>query len=376
MYARFGLDLMVNHACNLSCRYCYTGKKFNRSMPESVALSALNRAILSIQPGGSLELGFLGGEPLLESTLILRIIAEARRRCEEARINLQFTLTTNGTITTPDAIKVMTDPALDLAISFDGTPDIHDRHRYSAPGMGSACTVLSTIQLLQSASKSFRVITVVRPDTLEEMPRGLRFMQHIGVDIVELNLDLWTLWTDGDLVRLEAAVAESAEAWREGLPNFGVNWFNQKTLEWTGVLQGDAAHCSFGDGEIAVAPSGNLYPCERLIGEDQPTNPMRLPGQATDAGRFERLTPPGMNATASGPSCGLTCKCSNYIRSGHAHSPDRLLKYLDRICMEEVQRVLTPVRVDLVQEETPAYKHSDESSANIKAPSRASDSSA
>lgn len=175
------------------------------------------------------------------------------------------------------------------------------------------------------------------------------------MEIVDLSLDLWTLWTDEDLVRLEAAMAECAEVWLEGLPTFGVNWFNQKTLEWTGVLFGEIARCSFGDGEIAVAPSGNLYPCERLIGEDRPENTMRLPGHATDTGPFSRLTPPGFSIKPSAV-CGLTCHCSNYVRSGEPNTPDRLLKQLDRICMKEVKRVLTPVRVDRVAKQVPTYQ--------------------
>jgi uncharacterized protein len=375
MYARFGLALMLNHACNLSCRYCYTGKKFDKAMPEAVSSAALARAIQAIQTGGTLELSFVGGEPLLELDRLRCVLAEARRRCEEAGIQLQVTLTTNGTVSTPEALKIMLDPVVDLAISVDGTPEIHDRYRRFSPELGSSRTVLSTIQKLQAAGKVFRILSVVRPNTLDELPNALRFFQIINANVIELALDLSALWTDGDLVRLEASVAESVEVWREGLPGFVVNWFNQKTLEWTGVLLNSHGNCLFGDGQIAVAPSGNLYPCERLIGEDHPTNAMRLPGTALDHGPFERLTPPGLPAQPREMiACGLSCACSNVIRTGNPHTPDRLLRHLDRVCMEEVQRVLTPVQVDRVQEDVPPYK--DESAVNITPAKRSGESQA
>ena len=70
MCDQFHLVLMVNHACNLRCTYCYTGTKFSRKMPEAVGRKCIDRALRSIRPGGVLELGFFGGEPLIEAALI------------------------------------------------------------------------------------------------------------------------------------------------------------------------------------------------------------------------------------------------------------------------------------------------------------------
>jgi sulfatase maturation enzyme AslB (radical SAM superfamily) len=61
-YQHFGLVLMVNHACNLRCDYCYTGAKFSRRMSRSIAEKAIDRALDSLETGGTLELGFFGGE--------------------------------------------------------------------------------------------------------------------------------------------------------------------------------------------------------------------------------------------------------------------------------------------------------------------------
>ena len=57
MFPRFSLVLMVNHACNLRCTYCYTGAKFGRAMSRTVAMRAVDRAVHSIGSGGTLELG-------------------------------------------------------------------------------------------------------------------------------------------------------------------------------------------------------------------------------------------------------------------------------------------------------------------------------
>ena len=82
MYAQFGLVLMVTHACNLRCTYCYTREKFNKTMPEATGRRAIERAVASMSPGGKLELSFFGGEPLLEAELIGRLIDFARQCCQ------------------------------------------------------------------------------------------------------------------------------------------------------------------------------------------------------------------------------------------------------------------------------------------------------
>ena len=79
---QFGLTLMVNHACNLRCTYCYTGGKFNAPMPARIALAAIDRALASLATSGRLELSFFGGEPLIESARILEWMDYARSRAE------------------------------------------------------------------------------------------------------------------------------------------------------------------------------------------------------------------------------------------------------------------------------------------------------
>lgn len=342
MYSNFGLVLMVNHACNLRCTYCYTGTKFSRAMPFEIAARCVDRACNSLDSGGILELSFFGGEPLLEAGLIQRVMTHAQKHCAERGRGVEFSLTTNGTIDTPQAWEILLNPAVDLTVSFDGLPEIHNRHRVDIDGAPTSARVVASIQRLVTSGKSFQVIAVVRPDTVAALPAGLRYLRELGVDLVVPSLDLWTRWSDDDLKGLERALSESAEVWLEGLPQFGVSWFNEKAVELSGVPLSDNARCGFGAGEIAVAPSGHLYPCERLIGVDEPTNPMRLPGHALTGADFcfgQRCN------TAS--TCGLSCSCSNYVRSGNITTTDPLLDVLDRVCLRETRRVLTSLQTDV-----------------------------
>ena len=48
MHTSFALTLVVNHACNLRCSYCYTGEKIRRPMSPEMGRKSIDRAITAI----------------------------------------------------------------------------------------------------------------------------------------------------------------------------------------------------------------------------------------------------------------------------------------------------------------------------------------
>ena len=344
---RFGLTLMVNHACNLRCSYCYTGAKFSFPMTREIGMVAIERAFRSLAPGGQLDLSFFGGEPLLESARILEWMAHARRRAAKSDQQIRFNLTTNGTVTHREAWEVMLTADLDLAVSFDGNPEIHNRHRRDAHGHGTAATVEATLRQLIGSGKPVRVNAVVRPDTLGEMIGGLVYLHQLGVRQVDFSLDLWTGWTARDGCRLEQLVQEAGALWRQWLPEFSLNWFDVKAGDLAHLpMTEETTRCGFGTGEVAVAPSGRLYPCERLIGEDHPDHPLRLPGHVLEGHDFLGYAPAPFQSCDACTKCALSvacdtlCRCSNFIRRGDVNHPDGLLCLLNKATARTTSQVL------------------------------------
>lgn len=338
---------MVNHACNLRCTYCYTGDKFNRKMPTDIAITAIDRALASIQPGGILELGFFGGEPLIEAVMIRRLIEYASQAASENHIAIKPSITTNGTIISNAALDVMHLDGMQLAISHDGLPEIHDRHRPTADGKQSSSLVEATIRHLVGAKIDFSVVMVVRPDSVQQMDKGVEHLFQLGVRRIEPSVDLWTSWGPADIANLEHAIHRCAKIWRDGLPERAIGWFDEKVGLMSGLHIHPSAQCGFGNGEIAVAPSGALYPCERLIGEDLDTNPMRLPAHALNGRDFLsiRSHSPRSHDECNGCSmnslCNTTCRCGNFVRSGNVATPDELLCTWNQSCLDAVAELIS-----------------------------------
>jgi uncharacterized protein len=322
------------------------GRQSPRSMSREIGKAAIDRAVRSLQPGGLLELNFFGGEPLLEAELVDELADYAEQAAGAAQIRLRTGLTTNGTQSAGTAWQVMLRRDLDLCISHDGLPVAHDRSRRLPDGSGAAGQVMGTIRRLQDAGRQVRVVMVVNPRNAAFLPDGILWLRDRGVKRFDLALDAWAAWRQPDAERLEESLIHVADLWQAGLPVCGINWFDEKAAHLAGLPIEPTARCRFGDGEIAVAPSGNIYPCERLIGEDRGDHPLRLPGHVLEGEDFcDRPAAPGRSAAACATcavqsQCDTTCRCNNYVRTGDVERPDALLCLLDRVCYRETARVL------------------------------------
>lgn len=348
LFEAFSLTLMVNHACNLRCKYCYTGSKFNHAMPGGLGDQAIRRALASTKTGGRLDLGFFGGEPLIEAQRIREWIQYANVLGLKRDVRIVPHLTTNGTILTPEALGLLFDSELELAISCDGPRETHDRHRLFADGRGSSAVVEQTISDLLDHERDFQVIMVVRPDSVAELPGNLEYLNALGVRRFCVSPDLWTTWNPEDADRLEQALEKLGTYWRSGLPELSINLFDVKLAHLAGAsVTEPVSICGYGHGEIAVAPSGNLYPCERLIADDAPGNSAKLPGNVHDGEEFLRLEAQAEREAKACTDCAIqtacttTCRCSNFVRTGDVRRPDGLLCRLDKCAFREAFKVIS-----------------------------------
>ena len=96
--------ICVTHKCNLNCVYCYQQNKDNRSMSFEIARKCIDDIFSSIPSNvKTIELSFIGGEPLLEMELIKKVYGYTLTKYTDSR--LHFFATTNGTVLTSEDKK-------------------------------------------------------------------------------------------------------------------------------------------------------------------------------------------------------------------------------------------------------------------------------
>lgn len=149
------VTLQVTQQCNFRCTYCIYSEDHNlqqrshsnRKMDFTVAKRAVDflREHSIDSPG--VNIGFYGGEPLLNFELVRQVI-EYSKKIFYGKV-LTYSLTTNGSLLEDDIVDFLKENDVSLMISLDGPKSIHDRNRRFGNGEGTYDVVMSKIQRIR-----------------------------------------------------------------------------------------------------------------------------------------------------------------------------------------------------------------------------------
>ena len=320
------VTLVLTHACNLACGYCYMGEHFARAMPDDVADAAVDLAFR--QPGDP-WIAFFGGEPLLEWERMLAVGQAATDRAAQEGRRLTLQVTTNGTLVTADRARELAQRRYRVAVSLDGTREAHEAGRPARGGRSSFDAALAGARRLGEVGASLEIIAVTSPSNVRHLGASVAFLADLPIERLTLNPCYEAAWSEEDLAAWERGLEEAAQVYearmRSGRP-LAMPTFDNKLLAAVKGGVGAREICGGGLRELAVAPSGRLYPCARLVGEDR--------GGRLVLGDVRRgPDEAAMNAIATGPAdpscgpcaerwrCGASCACANLAETGTTHLP-------------------------------------------------------
>lgn len=315
------VTLVLTHDCNLGCGYCYAGAKFGKRMPPAIAERALELAFTGAPP--RVELSFFGGEPLLEWDQLVTSARSARARAESLGTELRMSVTTNGTLLDDARARLLDELGVHVALSIDGTREAHDSGRPRMGGGSSFDEVLRGLDVLLRRGTTFETISVVTPANAHLVGESVAFLLGRGVPRVGLNPCYEAAFSDDELEAwsrgLEAAADTMIDCFRRGRI-VSITVFDNKIMA---ALKGGLTavdRCSLGERSFAVAPSGNLYTCERLVAEDDDATHVM--------GHVDTGPRPRERACAPGPvnrecvecgerdRCSSSCACANLAETG------------------------------------------------------------
>ena len=126
--ANIELDLTLD--CNLRCRYCYKGDPPKVYMSHRVAFDAVIWLIYASGSQRNLGMFFLGGEPMLNFTLVKELVPFATRRAKQHGKNITFGMTTNGTLVTDETIEFFKKWRVTFHTSIDGCPAVLEKKHF------------------------------------------------------------------------------------------------------------------------------------------------------------------------------------------------------------------------------------------------------
>ncbi|GAA6179577.1 thioether cross-link-forming SCIFF peptide maturase [Shimia sp. NS0008-38b] len=182
------LSLNITQGCNMSCSYCYADEgrfgAHSRLMSVETARKAAERFIAQVPPGQDAMLGYMGGEPFLNSRVLHEVTHFAAESAAQKNIALRFSVTTNGTLLRDEDVALLGDYPFSVAVSLDGGRATNDLQRRMRGGHSAYDRIIAGIGKLMSAPRrprhiSLRATVTPRSGDLVQM---LEDMVALGVD--------------------------------------------------------------------------------------------------------------------------------------------------------------------------------------------------
>lgn len=171
---------MVGH-CNLACTYCYdyNSTTYRRRMDVDSAEEAIGQTLL--RSGGTLNVLFHGGEPLLAFPEIRRLVAFARERAAVLGKSVDFSIQTNGTRFTDEVVEFLTNERFSIGISLDGPEGENDISRVDHAGRGSYAVVMEGLRRFPALRAKGGVLTTVTRENVGQLLAIARHFRDLGV---------------------------------------------------------------------------------------------------------------------------------------------------------------------------------------------------
>ncbi len=345
---RMKYTLAITQECNLACTYCYIGKK-PVTMSLGTAAKIVDFMYRVSPPGELIDVGFFGGEPLLELDLIGGIVDLVKSHVDFPERKVLFSTVSNGTLFSDDVAHELTRLGVTLGISCDGYPEIQDRSRVFPDGRGSSGAVEVAIRRALHFFPFMPVNAVYRPETLAALPEVVEYLVKTGVRNLYLNLDITATWSEADSLLLpdiyDRIGKQYISYYQAGVP-VHISLIDSKIVA---ILRGGykpEEKCRMGKAEFAFAPSGDVYPCERLMGAGEAG--AHCLGNIND--EHPLLGRCLHDAETSGhevcrtcsllPYCMCWCGCTNYFSTGDYSLPGAFLCASERAAIGTAYHVL------------------------------------
>ena len=348
------LTLFLDHQCDLRCTYCYNGEKFAAPMSLATARAAIDLVLDRHAPLA--QVGFFGGEPLLRLPLVKELVAYVGERTRGAEKPPQLVMTTNATRLDEPTVRWLKEHDFFLGISIDGCPEAHDACRRTADGRGSHEAVVAGLRQALDGGVPLKTLTVVDAANVRWMAESFDYLLDAGVRSIAFNPNYEGAWDeaarDAYVAALDRLVDRYVAAWRRGL-SFRFTLLDSKIVTHLKGGFSCADRCDFGGEELAVSPSGRLYPCDRLVGEDDREDVViGTVTEGVDAARRDALVR-AKNAVLEEcrdcewmPRCMHWCGCVNYAMTGDVGDVSGLLCWFEKTTIAAADRAAQALFAD------------------------------
>jgi len=269
------LVLHVAHDCNLRCGYCYAdfgryGDSFGM-MDEAMAIAHIDKFFDQLGDRKTVSVTFFGGEPLMNMPVVYAGHAHAKARAEREGRKVGFSLTTNGTLLTQEAVDFFIREKFVITVSIDGPPDINDKIRPIERGSGSYEKIMERVRT--TGLHPIARVTLTKKST--DVARIVRHLvdagfKDVGVSPVASGSKKFDFEKE-DLAQVMIGMRALADDFVAYAKQGKVFPFSNMRgiLEQIGAGEPRPLPCGAATNLAAADNKGDVYACHRLVGNEQ-----------------------------------------------------------------------------------------------------------
>jgi uncharacterized protein len=280
------LELMVTHACNMRCRYCYGSDDHDgwqgaehlygssqAGMSWDTARKGVDFLFEASGPQKELSVIFFGGEPLLEFDLIKRVVAYVRAKERDTGKRVDFSLSSNGVNLSQEVVDFLVREDISCQVSIDGPATIHDQNRVLASGKGSYDSVMHGVRRLLDKRPGRVSARVTVAAGRVDLPKVADHLLNLGFGSIHAEPVIGNACglalKEADLAHFEQQTEHLAKYLVRRVRDGRIFNFSNlvRHVRQIRVIDQRLAHyCGAARTYLALDQDGAFYPCHRFVG--------------------------------------------------------------------------------------------------------------
>lgn len=246
-FRELDITVTLNLDCNFACIYCCEEeiKHHKLYMNSETQEDTLGFVEKNLDGKTKLKFDFFGGEPLLSMDMIRFFAKHLKTICNEKGIDLEFGMTTNGSLLTRNRAKELKELGVtNLKITVDGPAEIHNRYRPFKNGTPSFEAIIKNIK------DSWDILNIelsgnYDENTWREFPKLLDQLMEEGITPEKISKV-----TFGPISK-NSVHEKRASGYQGGISSLSVEWIIEAGL----ILRGEVLKRGF------HVPKPSMFTC-------------------------------------------------------------------------------------------------------------------
>ena len=334
--------LSITHNCNLRCKYCYAEEKINKKMDIETAKKSID--FLVKNSNKRCIVTFFGGEPLVEFKLIKKIVDYSHQKYEK---KVEFRMSTNGTLLNRKILQFLKDNKIYFVLSIDGNKEQHDYNRKFKDNKGSYESIIEKLENIFEVNPYTIAVSVVVPETAQFLFSGVENLFSKGFRYVLQTLNYSAQWEKKHIKILKEQYTKISQFYYKNMMNnkkIYYSPFDERIKTWAQKPYEKGDLCDLANTQIAIAPSGRIYPCVQFIGTDSKEYQKNAIGNVFsgfDEKKRRYYVEKNYLEKESCKGCALNGRCTTFCGCVNWRATGSLLTIPPIIC--EHERMLLPI---------------------------------